>query len=174
MMRRLLLLSLPLLALPALPGCGEAVDDNHFADDVEEARPVSGPVTSEAMPVRIGELGPSFPACNAIGATRNLSQGETLPVRAAPFDTADQTASVPAGGRFAVCSRSHDQKWFGVVFDGAAQPGPAKECGVSAPVTSRRAYDGPCRSGWVSSPFVKLVAATKQAQTPDSQAENGL
>ena len=164
-MRRFLLLS-----LLALAGCGEAVDDNHFAEDVQEERPVSGPVISEAVPVRIGELGPSFPACNATGVTRNVSQGETLPVRAAPFDTAEETASVPAGGRFAVCSRSHDQKWFGIVFG----EGEAHDCGLSAPVTSRRAYDGPCRSGWVSSPFVKLVAATKPAQTTDSQAENGL
>jgi hypothetical protein len=163
-MRRLLLLSLLTLA-----GCGEAVDDNHFADDVQEERPVSGPVTSEAVPVRIGELGPSFPACNAMGVTRNLSQGETLPVRAAPFDTAPETGRVPAGARFAICSRSHDQKWFGVVF---APEGTAQDCGVSVPVTSRRAYEGPCSSGWVSTPFVKLVAATKQPQTTDSQVEN--
>ena len=158
------------LSILALAGCGEAVDDNHFADDVQEARPVSDPVTSEAVPVRIGELGPSFPACNAMGVTRNLAEGETLPVRAAPFDTAAETGRVAAGGRFAICSRSHDQKWFGIVFgEGAAQ-----ECGLSAPAASRRAYEGPCRSGWVSSPFVKLVAATKQAQTTDSKAENGL
>jgi hypothetical protein len=151
-----------------LAGCGEAVDDNHFAGDEQEERPVSDPVTSEAVPVRIGELGPSFPACNATGVTRNLSEGEALPVRAAPFDTAVETGRVPAGGRFAICSRSHDQKWFGIVFG----EGTAQDCGVSAPVTSRRAYEGPCRSGWVSTPFVKLVAATKQAQTTDSQAEN--
>ena len=167
-MRGLAILSLPFL----LAACGEAVDDNHFADDLRQERPVSGPVTSEAVPVRIGELGPSFPACNATGATRNLPQGQPLPVRAAPFDTAEQTASVPAGGRFAICSRSHDQKWFGIVFQEAGAGG---DCGVSAPVTSRRAYQGPCRSGWVASPFVKLVAGTaNQAQSTDSQAENSL
>ena len=168
-MRRFLLLSLLTLA-----GCGEAVDDNHFADDVREERPVSGPVTSEAVPVRIGELGPSFPACNATGVTRNLRPGETLPVRAAPFDTAPETEQVPADARFAICSRSHDQKWFGIVFDeaGPGQWGTGQDCGVSAPVASRRAYEGPCRSGWVSSPFVKLVAATSQGQTADSKAEN--
>ena len=153
-MRRLLLLSLLSLA-----GCGEAVDDNHFADDVQEARPVPDPVTSEAVPVRIGELGPSFPACNATGTTRNLAEGETLPVRAAPFDTAQETGRVAAGARFSICSRSHDQKWFGIVFAGGAE----QDCGVSAPVASRRAYEGPCRSGWVSSPLVKLAAAANQS-----------
>jgi len=157
---------LSLLVAPAilLTACGEAVDDDHFADDLRQERPVSEPVTSEAVPVRIGELGASFPACNATAVTRNLAAGETLPVRAAPFDTAPETGRVPAGGRFAICSRSHDQKWFGIVFaDGVAGEGVAQDCGVSAPVTSRRAYEGPCRSGWVSSPFVKFVAATKQA-----------
>ncbi len=169
-------LLLPLLIAPALllAACGEAVDDNHFADDVSQERPAPTPVTSEAVPVRIGELGPSFPACNATGITRNLAAGETLPVRAAPFDTAPETGRVPAGGRFAICSRSHDQKWFGIVFaEDAAGPGSARQdCGVSAPVTSRRAYEGPCRSGWVSSPFVKFVAADKETHTPDSTGEN--
>jgi hypothetical protein len=164
-------LSLMLAPALALAACGEAVQDNHFADDVDSVRPVSDPVTSEAVPVRIGELGPSFPACNATGTTRNLAEGETLSVRAAPFDTAPETGRVPANARFAICSRSHDQKWFGVVF---AEGEASQDCGVSAPVTSRRAYEGPCRSGWVSSPFVKLVAATKQEQAPDSKAENRL
>lgn len=170
-MQRLLSLLAPLVLLAA---CGEAVEDDHFARDVDAVRPVSGPVTSEAVPVRIGELGPSFPACNATGMTRNLAQGETLSVRAAPFDTAPETGQVPGNARFAICSRSHDQKWLGIVFDeaGPGQWGTGQDCGVSAPVTSRRAYEGPCRSGWVSSPFVKLVAATKQEQTPDSTAEN--
>ena len=170
-------ISLPLFVMMApaiaLAACGEAVRDDHFANAVDSERPVSGPVTSEAVPVRVGELGPSFPACNATGMTRNLAQGETLPVRAAPFDTAPETGRVPAGSRFAICSRSHDQKWLGIVFDeaGPGQWGTGQDCGVSAPVTSRRAYEGPCGSGWVSSPFVKLAAATKQEQTPDSKAE---
>lgn len=161
-----------LLVLLFLAGCGEAVDDNHFADDIQVERPVSGPVTSEAVPVRIGELGPNFPACNAVGVTRNLAPGQSLAVRAAPFDTAEQSAEVPAGGRFAICSRSHDQKWFGIVF---GEPGSSADCGVSAPVTARRAYDGPCGSGWVASAFVKLVAgAPAPAQSADSGQENRL
>ena len=149
-MRRTLLMSLALLA-----GCGEAVEDNHFAEPIDEERIEPTPVDTEAVPVRIGELGPSFAACNAAGTTRNLGEGG-LDVRAAPFDTAAQRGEIAAGGRFFVCARSHDQRWMGVVFhdSGALDPG----CGVSAPVTARRAYDGPCRSGWVSSAFVKLVA----------------
>jgi hypothetical protein len=162
---RALILSVTLL----LAGCGEAVEDNHFADDVRQERPASAPVTTEAVPVRIGELGPSFPACSAVGVTRNLEAGASLAVRAAPFDTAEETGRVPSGGRFFVCTRSHDQKWFGIVF---GQDGQA--CGVSTPATSRRIYEGPCRSGWVASPFVKLSAGGAQPQPLDSEPQNAL
>jgi hypothetical protein len=45
---------------------------------------------------------------------------------------------------------------MGIVYEEAGTLSPT--CGVSSPVTSRRDYDGPCRSGWVSSAFVKLIA----------------
>ena len=153
----------PILLL-ALAGCGEAVQDNHFAEDVQEERPVSGPATIQAVPVRIGELGPNFPACNAVGVTRNLAAGETLAVREAPFETAAETGRIPAQGGFFICARSHDQKWFGVVFPREGAPA---SCGVSAPVPTRRDYEGPCGAGWVSSPFVKLTAGLEEPQQPE-------
>ena len=107
------------------------------------------------MPVRIGESGPSFSACTARGTTRLVAQGDALAVRTGPFQGAREIARLPAGAGFFVCTRSIDQRWLGIVFDetGAAQ------CGVSAPVASRRAYDGPCRSGWVASASVRLTGA---------------
>jgi hypothetical protein len=85
----------------------------------------SRPLEQGALPVRIGESGPNFAACK-----------------------------LPAGATFFVCSRSIDQKWFGIVFDDAGTASPS--CGVSAPVAERGAYRGPCRSGWIASAFVKL------------------
>mgnify|MGYP003579286920 CR=1 FL=1 len=145
---------LPALLL-LLSGCGEAVEDNHFAEDVKAEREASTPVFNQSTPVRIGQLGPSFPACGAAGRARNVGTGASLAVRAAPFDTGEETGAVPSGGRFFVCSRSHDQKWFGIVY---GENGTSGGCGVSGPVTSRRDYEGPCRSGWVSSAFVRLIA----------------
>src|SRR3546814_9842763 len=84
-MRRFLLLS-----LVGLSGCGEPVEDNHFANSIELERPEPSPVTVDTVPVRIGELGASFNACNAAGTTRNLAEGGSLPVRAAPFDAAEE------------------------------------------------------------------------------------
>jgi hypothetical protein len=144
-----------LLLCLAVAACGEpATFANSATNDTQAAAPDT--VTAAALPVRIGELGPNFQACSAAGTTRSLKGGEALPVRVAPFDNARESGSVAAGGRFFICTRSLDQKWFGVVFDeGGAL---AERCGVSEPVTRRRDYDGPCRSGWLQSAFVKVIA----------------
>ena len=150
---------LTLVALLMLAACGEAVKDDHFAADVKVDGEAS-PVVPGAVPVRIGELGASFAACGTAATTRHLGAGEQLPVRAAPYDAAAETGKVAAGAQFFICTRSHDQRWMGVVFDKSGTLSAA--CGVSSPVTSRRDYQGPCRSGWVSSAFVKLIAGQPQ------------
>ena len=158
----LLLLSLLLAA------CGEPAS---VADrtDLATANDSADTVTAEARPVRIGELGANFAACSAAGTTRNLKAGEALPVRWSPFDNARETGSVPAGARFFICTRSLDQKWFGIVADEGGTL--AESCGVSEPVTRRRDYDGPCRSGWVQSAFVKVIAGEPAAPTGDGGQE---
>ena len=163
MKRRFLLLCLPLAA------CGEPAK---VADRTEEAAAnvSADTVTAAARPVRIGELGANFAACGAAGTTRNLKAGEALPVRWAPFDNARETGSVPAAARFFICTRSHDQKWFGIVSDEGGTL--AESCGVSEPVTRRRDYDGPCRSGWVQSAFVKVIAGGPPAPSPEASESN--
>jgi hypothetical protein len=155
---------LPILALAA---CGDAVPPNQFGDDVRENRQDSS-LTAEAVPVRIGDLGPSFPACNTAGVTRNIAAGESLAVRSAPFDSAAETGRIPAGSRFFICTRSLDEKWVGIVYDSG--PGLAA-CGVMEPVPSRRPYQGPCGSGWVSTPYVKFVANALQPQAVETPPE---
>ncbi|MDB5720080.1 MAG: hypothetical protein JWP15_698 [Alphaproteobacteria bacterium] len=148
-----------------LAGCGQAVPVGSGADNQASPPDV---VTAGATAVRIGELGPSLAACSASATTRHLEAGETLPVRSAPFDNGDQSGAVPSGGRFFVCSRSLDQKWFGIVYDDSFGLKPS--CGVSDPVPVRRAYDGPCHSGWVSTPFVKLIAGNDLVVPATNQA----
>lgn len=163
-MRRALLVLCLVLA-----SCGDpVVVANRSAD--EEGNAVSDTVTAAARPVRIGELGPNFAACSAAGTTRNLKSGETLPVRWAPFDNARESGSVAALGRFFICARSLDQKWFGIVYDEAGSL--AERCGVAEPVTGRRDYDGPCRSGWVQSAFVKVIAGEPAAASDPATEGN--
>jgi hypothetical protein len=141
-----------------LAACGKGVPVGNGADNGSSPPDI---LTAAPVPVRVGERGPSLAACNAAGTTRRLESSESLAVRAAPFDNSDQTGAVPAGGRFFVCTSSLDQKWFGIVFsDGFALD---DRCGVTDPLPARRSYDGPCKSGWVSSPFVKLIAGNDQA-----------
>lgn len=143
----------------ALAACGDPakIADQSVPDNKAVAE--SAATGPEGRPVRIGELGPAFQACNAAGTTRSLRAGEALPIRSAPFDNAPETGTVASGTRFFICSRSHDQKWFGIVADPDGRL--ADKCGVSEPVTRRRDYEGPCRSGWVQSAFVKVVAGDR-------------
>lgn len=147
-----------LLLTLALAGCGDAVKDDHFAQDVKEERAEPRRSRPEAAPVRIGELGPNFAACEWVGTTRHLdaSADERLTVRAAPFEEAAESGEIAAGAHFFICTRSHDQRWLGVVYDGSGALAPA--CGVSRPVPARRRYEGPCRAGWVAAAFVKQIA----------------
>ncbi|HYJ83998.1 MAG TPA: hypothetical protein VEW26_14290 [Allosphingosinicella sp.] len=164
-MRRLILL----LCL-GVAACGEPATVADRAAQDNEAPADEAVVKPGSRPVRIGELGANFQACGAAGTTRNLKPGEALPVSSAPFDNAGETGRVASRARFFICTRSLDQKWFGIVFDedGAL----AERCGVSEPVTRRRDYDGPCGSGWVQSAFVKVIAGEAAVPATPTEAAN--
>lgn len=142
--------------------------DNSLAgaprDDMSETR-IEGTI---ARPVTIGEDGPRLDACGTLGVVLGPGGKRELDLRAAPFAAAKQLASLPAGTRVHVCTRSIDQRWLGVVVQpvapevvtgaGNAAGADAVDCGVSSPVEQKQVYDGPCQSGWVSSAFVRMVA----------------
>jgi hypothetical protein len=164
--------ALSFIALLGLAGCGDQVAYDRNAALGNSAD--SDTVTPTTTAVRVGELGPSFAACSAAGTTRHVEAGAPLPVRSAPFDNAPQTGGIPAGGRFFVCTRSLDEKWFGIVYDEGGRLD--ARCGVSDPSPQRRDYAGPCQSGWVSTPFVRLVAGDEPApanQSGNASAGNG-
>lgn len=159
----------PLALILGLAACGNPIPATNSASPEENQ--AADAVTPGRLAVRIGELGPNFAACTAAGTTRNLRAGETLPVRAAPFDNAETQGAVPANASFFICTRTLDQKWFGVVYD--EQGALAERCSVSEPVTRRRDYDGPCRSGWVQSAFVKVIAGNDRALPTPAKAPAG-
>jgi hypothetical protein len=151
-----------------LSACGEPAVVANRSEEAEAA-PEAALVT-ESRPVRIGDYGANFRACGAAGTPRNLKAGEPLPVRFAPFENAGETGSVASRAHFFVCTRSFDQKWFGIVYDEGGTL--AERCGVSEPVTRRRDYDGPCRSGWVQSAFVKVIAGEEPAPADSPEGKN--
>lgn len=164
MIRTLLAASLLCLATTACSESTEVSDDlpdsSAYLDNPtgRSERVMTGP---SAKPVRIGEGGPRFAACQSVGEVGRHVSG-ALPVLSAPFDSAEKIDNLSAGQTVYVCTRSHDQQWFGIVYDkqsgAAAAEGGSVDCGVSSPVRAKRNYEGPCKSGWVESLFVVLVA----------------
>ena len=148
------------LAPLLLAGCNEPQDRNvsygSTTPRYERAQEDGDLLAGNVTPVRVGELGPNFAACNSLGEVRERAVDGAIQVRAAPFEPAQETGRLPPGSNFFICSRSLDQRWLGVVYDRAGQA--SRTCGVSAPIPARRDYEGPCESGWVPSAQVRLVA----------------
>ena len=157
-----------------LAGCGERASVNQGAEGSTTPRYVrqeSDPslLANMVQPVRIGELGAGFAACNARGATRDrAATAEPVPVRTAPYEQTEQIAELAPGSEFFICSRTNDQRWFGIVFDEGGRA--SDRCGVSAPIDERRNYQGPCAAGWVSSAAVRLVSGVPH-QLPAAQSQ---
>jgi len=160
-MRSAFLLLLSLAACSDSSDVLEQLPNSSIAGAPREDMPETRLEAKLARPVTIGEDGPRLDACGALGqAVRVGVKG--LPVRAAPFAEARQIGRMEEGGRAYVCTRSHDQKWLGVVVrpsepqgDNATAP---LDCGLSDPVERKQPYEGPCLSGWVSSASIRLVA----------------
>lgn len=168
----------PLALAAALVGCSKAEKIDQNGSDVpavQAQRDAADVQPRPSMtPVRIGEGGPRFDACQAVGQVRGLGRRSSLDVFDAPFDDAKVKGALAEGRKIFICTRSIDQQWLGVVIpqeqpdsavaDAANDTGPAPDrpaaadCGVSSPVRSKRMYDGPCKSGWVESNYIKLIA----------------
>ncbi len=150
-----------LLLIPACSDRNDVMEDQPEAQNAERAnepradRPVSSP---SAKPVRIGEGGPRFAACQAEG---RVSGNSALGLFTAPFDGAESIGDLSEGTLVHICTRSLDQRWMGVVVqpnasgDDVAAP---VNCGVGTPVRSKQNYAGPCQSGWVDATYIRLVA----------------
>jgi hypothetical protein len=154
--------ALPVLALLLASGCyDQPVSDNFGSTTPKVARPSTDNSTLDKAetPVRIGELGRSFAACNAQGAVNTHTAADGISVRAAPFDQARETGRLAPGAGFFICTRSLDQRWMGVVYGPGGRAD--RSCGVSAPVPSRRDYGGPCEAGWVPSAQVRLTSGVE-------------
>jgi hypothetical protein len=144
------------LLVLALAGCGEAVRDDHFANEVrtERVEPAPGAAgrgcgsdwrawaRALRRAARLGRLAPcpGRPPSGPYGAVRHERDSGTIPP--VPASSSARARTTSAGLEWSMRRR------------GTLSPA----CGVSRPVASRRGYEGPCRSGWVSSAFVKQIA----------------
>lgn len=156
------------LAVLSLAACGDRVPRDQAGggsttppiDRGEDDPTILGNVV---QPVRVGELGASFDACAARGVTR--ARAVPVPVRAAPFEAGETIDRLAEGAQFFICSRSHDQRWFGIVYDEGGTA--SARCGVDRPSPQRRPYQGPCAAGWVPSAMIAQVSGEPD-QLPES------
>ncbi|HEV7660949.1 MAG TPA: hypothetical protein VGO55_14010 [Allosphingosinicella sp.] len=70
-----------------------------------------------------------------------------VPVRAAPNLRARELDRVGALERIYFCEYTSDERWVGIVYPHRETPD--EDCGLDVPAHPRRAYAGPCLSGWV-------------------------
>ncbi len=97
-------------------------------------------------------------ACASTGKVVHLDPAgdNFLAVRAAPQTSAEETDRLQMGADVYLCDRAGGGAWTGIVYG----PGGTLEagCGVTSPIEKRDAYIGTCRSGWVSSRYIELIA----------------
>lgn len=159
--RPLAAVSLAALATFSLVSCdnprGDRADETRIEPETIEAAPEAIEDPGEVPPrsVSIGFDGPRFDACAGYGVVRDLPDGNpTLPVRAAPSRESVEVDRIGEGQGVSMCQQVGD--WIGIVY---APEDSDISCGTNAPVSSVRAYEGPCNQGWVDENFIKLVAS---------------
>ena len=114
------------------------------------------PTALAERPVLIGIGGPDLDACGTYAVVSGLRKGGDgyLSVRIAPGSGSAEKDRIANGTALSVCEDADG--WYSVIY---RQPGdPAVDCGDTQPVAQMRAYDGPCRYGWVSSRYVTIIA----------------
>jgi hypothetical protein len=116
----------------------------------------AAPATSP-RPVMVGGAGPDLDACLSTGEVTGLNPGgdNFLAVRAAPSASAPMLARLGPRHPVWICDEAAGG-WAGILY----QPNPRGEleCGVGSPVPRVQPYRGPCRSGWVASRYITVVA----------------
>jgi hypothetical protein len=115
----------------------------------------SAAAVPRARPVMVGGGGGgvNVDPCPAFGEVRGLNpRGDNfLSVRAAPNLGAREVGRLKSGEEVLVCDGSSDKKWWGVVYGRQGQ-----DCRLVA-AKPPRPYAGPCRSGWVSGRYLRVI-----------------
>lgn len=150
-----------LIAALCIAGCGGADSaarssrlpadgpGSHTPRDVATHAPVPAAADSSRVPVMVGGE-EDLDACGGVSTTVSA-----VAVRSGPGNHYPAVEHLERGARVLTCDRSPDSRWEGIVSFPAEQ---AEGCGLSSPIPARRAYTGACRSGWVPTDSVVLIA----------------
>lgn len=107
------------------------------------------------VPVQFGAIA-ELDACGSQGEVRGLNpKGDNfLAVREGPGTDYAKIDEIHEGQWIILCEEAEKGAWFGIVYD----PTGKLDCGTGSPIPEKRVYDGPCKSGWVSSKFITMLA----------------
>jgi hypothetical protein len=149
-----------LLVAASLAGCGGSDRDGDAARSpvTDTALPAPKAVVSRAAPpamdssqVRVTIGGEDdLDACGSVAEITG-----PVALRRGPGEQFAVVGQLDRGTQVYACDISPERRWDGVVVLPAEE---AEDCGVSSPIPNRRAYAGPCRSGWVRSDSLVVVA----------------
>jgi hypothetical protein len=108
------------------------------------------------VPVRIGGI-EDLDACpsNAQVSGLNPRGDNFLSVRSRPSIAGRELDRLRPGAEAWACDETRNGEWTGIVY---SPPGKDVDCGVGTPAPRRMAYRGPCRSGWVASRYLTIIA----------------
>lgn len=115
------------------------------------AIPIAGQ-RGTGVPVTIGG---DEPTEGCAGTSTVSVRSGTLNLRSGPGTGYAVVARLAAGQSVSVCER-RPNGWVGVVVNRNV-PG-ARDCGLSDAGPRRKAYGGPCESGWVLQKYLRLRA----------------
>lgn len=114
-----------------------------------------GAAPPRAVPVQVGgdEV---LDACGSLAQVRGLkADGDGfLAVRAGPGTAYAMLDKLGNGREVYLCDGNGDGEWFAIVYPTA----PGMKCEVGSPIAKKRVYRGPCKSGWVRSAWVEVMA----------------
>jgi len=92
-------------------------------------------------------------ACNGYGEIVNLKPPDDyLSVRSGPDTRYREIDRLRNGRRVFVCG--DNSIWVAIVYPANEN----RDCRVGTPWPRRRAYNGPCKRGWISIRFLKMLA----------------
>lgn len=120
---------------------------------------VSGSTLSGAeglgRPVMIGAE-PDLDACTSMGEVAGLDPNGDgfLAVRSGPGSNYQLLEKIYEGQTVFICDTAAGDKWYGIVYSRRQDA----DCGVGSPVAHPQPYRGRCKSGWVSSRWIKVTA----------------
>jgi hypothetical protein len=106
-------------------------------------------VARSPVPVIVGGDA-SQAGCPRSGSVTGAGKGG-LAVRSGPSTAAKRIDSLPNGRSVVMCDWSVNGDWVGVVYANADN----LDCGLSKYIATAQPYSGACRSGWVSSKYVR-------------------